>query len=293
MASGARSARAWARERYHGLLFAAQVLVSPPYAPPGHWTSPLASARDTEQALRPQPPVGAIDLHEAEQVALMKQLEPLWHGLPDQATAGWRYRSSDMFAPGDATVYYALLQHLRPARIVETGSGFTSALALDVRDRYLPDLELTFIEPHPERLYGLLRDADRSSATILPQPIQDVPLETYDQLRAGDILFVDTSHVAKTGSEVNWVFFNVLPRLVPGVIVHVHDTFWPFEYPRPWLEARMSWSELYLLRAFLMYNERFRVMLFTDWLWQLHPELFTTLRRDYDGGTGSLWLRVS
>ncbi len=89
------------------------------------------------------------------------------------------------------------------------------------------------------------------------------------------------------------MFFNVLPRLAAGVVVHVHDAFWPFEYPRPWLDARMSWSELYLLRAFLMYNERFSILLFNDWAWQQHPELFTALNHDYTGGTGSLWLRVT
>ena len=129
------------------------------------------------------------------------------------------------------------------------GSGFTSALALDVRDRFLPDLELTFIEPYPDRLYGLLGQKDRGLCEIIPAPVQDVPLEKFDQLSAGDILFVDTSHVAKTGSETNWVILNVLPRLAQGVIVHIHDIFWPFEYPRHWIEDARSWSEIYLVRA--------------------------------------------
>jgi hypothetical protein len=197
-----------------------------------------------------------------------------------------------MFAPRDATVYYAMLQHLRPRRIMEIGSGFTSALALDARERGLPDLELTFIEPYPDRLYDLLGERDRANCTIIPSPVQDVPIESFDQLGEGDILFVDNSHVAKTGSDVNWIMFNVMPRLADGVVVHIHDIHWPFEYIAEWLEDGRSWSEIYLVRAFLMFNGRCSVLLFNDWMWHHHPELWTTLNPKFRSGTSSLWLRM-
>jgi hypothetical protein len=268
-------------------------LRSPLYAEPGHYLSPIAGAKDVEQALRDQPPLAGLDLCREQQVALIQQLAECWHGLPDDPMPGWRYRSSAMFAPADATVYVAMLKHFRPQREIEVGSGFTSALALDTRDRFLPELKLTFIEPYPDRLHSLLREHDRDSCEIIPLAIQDVPLETFDALSSGDILFVDTSHVAKTGSDVNWIIFNVFPRLAHGVIVHIHDIFWPFEYPRQWVEDGRSWSEIYLLRAFLMYNSAFSILLFNDWMWHHHPELLTALDPAFAGATGSIWLRVN
>ncbi len=213
-----------------------------------------------------------------DQVALIRELAGLWEDVPDAPRIDWRYSSSNMFQPADATLYFALLRHLRPARLLEVGSGYTSALALDARDRHLPDLKTTFIEPYPDRLHRLLSDDDRKRAEIIAEPVQDVPLEIFDRLECGDVLFVDTNHFTKAGCEVNWMFFNVLPRLAAGVIVHIHDVFWPFEYPKRWVRQRRAYNELYLLRAFLMYNEEFRVKLFSNQMWKLHRELFTGIR---------------
>lgn len=227
-------------------------------------------------------------MREEEQLTLMSKLAEHWTGVPDEPIEGWRFRSSWFFGHGDACIYHALLRTLRPARVVEVGSGFTSALALDTRERYLPELQLTFIEPYPERLYGLLSQDDRRACEIIPQPVQDVPLEVFDRLEPGDILFCDTDHFVKAGSEVNWLIFNVLPRIAPGVVVHIHDVFWPFEYPKGWLEEARGYNELYLIRAWLMAKPEFSVILFNHWLWEEHRELFTDVRPSLPG---SLWLR--
>jgi hypothetical protein len=96
---------------------------------------------------------------------------------------------------------------------------------------------------------------------------QDVPLPEFSKLAAGDMLFIDSSHVAKTGSDVNFLVFEVLPILQPGVIVHVHDILWPFEYPQEWVvKLRWSWNEAYLLRAFLQFNTAFEIMLFNSYV---------------------------
>ena len=256
---------------------AAGQLISPLYIEPGHYLSPIAGPLDTERALRNQPECLGINLRADDQVSLMKELATYWEGLPEEPTSGWRYHTSVFFAPRDATVYFALLQHLRPKQVVEVGSGFTSALALDVKGRLLPDLKLTFIDPHPHRLYNLLGETDRSSCEIHAVPVQDLPLDFFDTLRSGDFLFLDTSHVSKQGSDVNWIVFNVLPRLSEGVIVHIHDIFWPLEYPKQWLSDHRSWSEIYLARSLLMFNTRFEILLFNDWMWRHHPEMWTTL----------------
>ena len=286
------------------LTAARHAFAEPPYSPVGAHTSPVPGERETEWAMIPQPPVMGIDLNEDSQVALMKELAPLWDEVPDAPREDWRFKGSWMFVPGDALVYYALLRKWKPARLVEVGSGFTSALALDCSDRHLPDLRMTFIEPYPDRLYGLLGDADRQRAEIHPKPVQDVPLEVFDQLEAGDILFVDTDHFTKAGCEVNWMAFNVFPRLPAGVHIHIHDMYWPFEYPIGWLAERRGYNELYFFRAFLMNNHAYRIHVMTNWVWQEHPELFpdwglggTSATKVSSqpgtppiGGPGSLWL---
>lgn len=286
------------------LRAAQHAFVSPPYSPVGSHTSPVPGKRETEWAMAPQPPVTGIALNEEAQLDLMRELVSLWEEVPDAPQEGWRFRASWMFAPPDAMVYYALLRKWKPSRLVEIGSGYTSALALDCSDRHLPDLRMTFIDPYPDRLYGLLTESDREKTAIHAKPVQEVPLELFDQLEPEDVLFVDTDHFTKAGCEVNWIAFNVFPRLPPGVHIHIHDMYWPFEYPIGWLKERRGYNEVYFFRAFLMDNPKFRIRLMNNWLWQEHPELFIGVRPDEMfpakglrqawtppvGGPGSLWI---
>src|SRR6185295_10158012 len=88
--------------------------------------------------------------------------------------------------------------------------------------------------------------------------LQRAPFELFEALGEGDVCFYDGSHVSRAGSDVNWFFFEVVPRLAPGVLVHVHDIFWPTDYPDQWIVARgQTWNEQYVLQAFLMYNRDF------------------------------------
>jgi hypothetical protein len=244
--------------------------------------------------LAPQPPVAGIALNEEAQVDLMRELAQLWDDVPDSPREGWRFSSSWMFVPADATVYYALLRKWKHSRLVEVGSGYTSALALDCSDRHLPDLRKTFIEPYPDRLFRLLNEHDRQQTEIYAKPVQEVPLEAFDQLEPGDILFVDTDHFTKAGCEVNWMAFNVFPRIPAGVHIHIHDMFWPFTYPTGWLNDRRGYNEAYFFRAFLMDNPNYRIRLMNNWVWQEHRELFTGLRPGEtsvtESGPGSLWV---
>ena len=132
---------------------------------------------------------------------------------------------------------YALLRRYCPKRIIEVGSGFSSALMMDSNDRFLDgSIRFTFIEPYPERLRSLLTEQDNGCMELLQTVVQNVPCEPFASLERNDILFIDSSHVAKIGSDVsNYLVFEILPRLKPGVVVHVHDVMWPFEYPKEWL----------------------------------------------------------
>ncbi|MBX3387667.1 MAG: class I SAM-dependent methyltransferase [Phycisphaeraceae bacterium] len=262
------------------------------FAQLGHYYSPDTSAADitrrADELFQPPPrDLPGIDLRTPDQLALLDLLAPLAREARfpterDTSPTGYRYWSrNDFFSLTDALVLTALMRHHRPRRIIEIGSGFSSAVMLDVRDRFLstPDAQpchLTFIEPYPaERLDGLLRPADRQSSRVLVNFVQQVPLATYDELDSGDFLFIDSSHVSKIGSDVNHLFFNVLPRLKPGVLVHVHDIFNGLEYPRHWLDEGRRWNEAYLLRAFLQFNSAFHVHLFPNFLGIHEHDRFT------------------
>jgi predicted O-methyltransferase YrrM len=194
-----------------------------------------------------------------------------------------------MYAGGDAALYSALLRHLRPPRVLEIGSGYSTAVALDTADQHLEGLDLACVDPNPERLLGALLPGDADRIGLERCLVQDLPLERYDELRAGDFLFIDSSHVVKPGSDVVWLVLQVLPRLAPGVLVHVHDIFWPFEYPDRWLQEGRDWTEGYLLNAFLSGNRDWEVVLFSSWLWAQHPEVLPQALRGL--APSSIWLR--
>ncbi len=259
----------------------------PPYVMPGHFYSPLTSEGDVARALTWSGAPG-VDMAEAAQLQLAAKLAPDM----SRPLAGPRYKAENsMYGSGDASVYRAMLRQFRPGRVVEVGSGFSTAVALDVADEGdgLPDLKITCIEPYPQRLLSLLGPADRDRVSIIRQPVQDVEVAAFKQLEPGDFLFIDSTHVVKAGSDVAWLFLHVLPLLNPGVIVHVHDLFWPFEYPAEWLRERRDWTEAYLVHAFLSGNAEWEILFFSSWLWRCHPELVPAHLATE--GPGALWLR--
>ena len=217
--------------------------------------------------------VPGFDLRADEQRALIDSMIPMWDEylptIPDR-----RFRpGNDLFALTEAAPYDAMLRLRRPKSIIEVGSGHSTMVALDARDAALPGLRITCIEPYPDRLLGLLRPGDREHIELRQEPVQDTPLTVFDALEPGDFLFVDSSHVSKPGSDVNWLLFEVVPRLPVGVMIHFHDIFWPFEYPTEWLDERRDWNETYLLRAFLTLNDHFAVRLFLNYIWKTMPDV--------------------
>lgn len=201
--------------------------------------------------------------------------------------------ANEFFCYGDAFVYQAMLRHLRPARVIEVGAGWSSAVLLDTDERFLGNsIACTFVEPYPERLLSLLRPADVARMRLLRKRLQDVPLAEFAALQANDVLFVDSSHVAKTGSDVLHALFAVLPVLRAGVHVHVHDVHVNFEYPESWVREGRSWNEAYFLRAFLMHNRDWEIVLHGPTLAEYAPEqLLPRMPRVAENVGGSLWLR--
>jgi len=164
-----------------------------------------------------------------------------------------------MFGFSDAFVLWSFLREFRPKQVIEVGSGYSSALMLDTAPALLPETTFTFIDPYSQTIRAVLQKHGDTGKHIVEQ-VQDIPLEFFGKLDAGDILFLDTSHAVKIGSDVSYLLFQVLPALKPGVIVHLHDIFWPWEYPEDFVMAGRTYNEVYFVRAFLQYNSAFEIL---------------------------------
>jgi predicted O-methyltransferase YrrM len=269
--------------------------------PRGHFYSPLPDLEwvrsNAVKLFRKDVDIGnSVDLRRLSQESLLRELASYYSdfNFPAEPASGVRYYFKNaMFGMGSAFSLYAMFRHFQPKRIVEVGSGFTSALMLDVSERYLQrQVALTFIEPYPERLRSLLRPDDDQRCRIHEKSVQEVPYSVFEELGPNDILFVDSSHVSKIGSDVNFLIFEILPRLKPGVIIHFHDIYWPFEYPDAWIYEGRSWNEAYTLRAFLQYNEHFEILQFNDFLAFRFREFYRQhLPAILEDPGSSLWLR--
>jgi hypothetical protein len=152
-----------------------------------------------------------------------------------------------LYQAGDAEVLYALLRHLRPQRIVEVGCGHSTLVSAAACARNGSG-ELVAVDPEPR----VDPSGTPGLARIERADCRDVPLELYLRLGPGDVLFVDTWHVVKLGAEVPWIVLDLLPRLAPGVWVHFHDVFLPYEYPRYMFTTAGYLNEQPLLEAFLL-----------------------------------------
>jgi hypothetical protein len=267
---------------------------------PGHFYSPIPNLDEIRQreaqiyAISPEAP--GVDLNVAVQFALLHELAPFHAEQPFRTDRqpGLRYFfDNPNFATGDAVAYYSLLRHLRPRRVVEVGSGYSSCLLLDTVDRFLGGtVDCTFIEPDAALLLSLIGEHDQSRIELVELPVQDVSLSVFEQLENRDVLFVDSSHVAKVGSDVNHLFFHVLPKLAPGVVVHLHDIQYPFEYPKEWIYEGRAWNEAYVARTFLQFNDRFEILLYPSYLARFHRDALELALPLCAAAPGSsLWLR--
>jgi hypothetical protein len=254
-----------------------------PFAPPGHYYSPIPSMEDINEFGRrvtTVEPLPGIDVNEEEQLTLLEELAKFYPSMPftDAGSPGLRYRfDNPSYSYADAIFLYTMLRYLRPRRLIEVGSGYTSALTLDTSDRFLESqVECCFIDPNSDLLSSLTTDHDRLRYRVIQSRLQDVDLGLFDILEPRDILFIDSTHVSKVNSDVNRLFFGILPRLAPGTMVHIHDVFPGFEYPLDWLRQGRAWNEQYVLRAFLQFNTRYRIRLFGSYMILRHTDWFRT-----------------
>lgn len=167
---------------------------------------------------------------------------------------------ADGYGPMEAQFLHAFVATRKPRRVVQVGAGVTTAVILAAAKHHKIDVDVTAVDPFPTPL--LERLASEGSITLLRSPAQTVDMETFTALEAGDLLLIDSTHTVKVGSEVNRMILDVLPRLQPGVVVHVHDIMFPYDYQPDTLDGRLFfWDESTLLHAFLIGNEHASILL--------------------------------
>jgi predicted O-methyltransferase YrrM len=238
-----------------------------------------------------------IDLQTKKQLQLLSQFRyadelqrfPL-NGNPKDGF----YYSNRMFGPADAEILYSMIRHVKPRRVIEIGSGYSTLLAKAALDRNGAegfDSEHICIEPFPPSWLEKVQ-----ITRLVQKPVEVIDAAFFEQLRANDILFIDSSHVLRIGGDVWFEYLEVLPRLLPGVLVQVHDIFLPFEYPVSWVrEKRWFWTEQHLLQAFLAFNSAFEVVLALSYLNAHHREELAAAapvyKEDSSCRPGSFWMR--
>jgi predicted O-methyltransferase YrrM len=240
---------------------------------PGEFYSPvvdaLAVTSEPERSrIWPEPPADppGLDPREREQLALLEAIAQ--HPLPtDWSGPGPFDAENDQFPIQDAALLYGLVHHLRPRRFIEVGSGWSTTVTRRAIADAALDVTLTCIEPYPR---PFVRAFDGVELRV--EKVEHTPAQVFEQLEAGDVLFIDSSHVAKTGSDVVHLVLQVLPKLATGVVVHVHDIFLPEDYPIGWVQTGFGWNEQYIVHAFLLGHERARVLAMNHWLSVRHPE---------------------
>ena len=270
---------------------------------PNYFYSPVPDTRTLPDELwTRQGELPGVDLREQAQVALLTELAAAYseefNALPRHpGPAPGFYLHNPRFGAVDAEIAYALVRQAKPRQVVEVGSGFSTLLlleALRANERDGHPGRLTACEPYPDGLVRAAAAAD-PRLELRPVPVQAVPLEVFTGLGRGDVLFIDSTHVCKIGSDVQYEILEVLPRLRPGVLVHLHDIFLPQEYPKDWvLRLHRFWNEQYLLQAFLAFNHGYEVVWGSSLMHLRHPDLLREAIASYDPDSqhpGSFWLR--
>ncbi len=284
-----------------------QLMEKPPFVPGGHFYSPIPSLKEVEAKKEKlfeinTKNIPSVNLNEAEQLQNFELLKKHYKELPfgPYKTGETRYYYENSYLSyADGIILYSMIREFKPRKIIEIGSGYSSCLILDTNEIFFDNsISCTFVEPYPERFLSLVKDEDVKA--LNRNNLQDIPLKEFELLSENDILFIDSTHVSKINSDVNYIFFNILPALKKGVIIHFHDIFYPFEYPKAWVYQGRAWNEAYVLRAFLEYNSAFKIIFFNTFLKHFHEEMFL---RDMPlflkdgpptgtrGGNSSIWLQ--
>lgn len=269
--------------------------------PAGHYYSSVVSLEEIKERQNEiwkeniSSSIEGIDLNTKNQIDLLKDLSNYYSDLPftETKTENRRYHYfNSYYSYTDAIILFLMIRHFKPEQIIEIGSGYSSALMIDTNILFFNErINLKFVEPYPDqRLNPMLEDLTNQNYEVIAEEVQKVEPERFKSLKTGDILFIDSSHVIKTGSDVNYILFEILPILQTGVLIHFHDIHFPFEYPKDWVFNGFGWNEAYFIKAFLMYNKQYEIILFSDYIQKHQKDAFSDMPLTNKDKGSSLWL---
>jgi predicted O-methyltransferase YrrM len=269
---------------------------------PVHFYQPVPDTRELPENLwQRRSELAGINMNEHRQLSLLDQFAANYAAeyrqfpLDRPNIAHQYFVNNGAFESVDGEILYCMIRHFKPKRIFEVGSGNSTYLAAQAVQRNVAEghsCELVAFEPYPNEV---LRAGFSGLTRLETIKAQEIALEEFQALGAGDILFIDSSHVLKIGSDVQYLYLEVLPRLRPGVFIHVHDIHLPAEYQRSWvMDRHIFWNEQYLLQAFLIANLEFEVQWAASYMHLRHPDRLEAAFSSYNRATrwpGSFWMR--
>lgn len=230
-----------------------------------------------------------LDYIESQLSAAIAEFSPPRHPVGNRFEY---FLDNGLYQGGDADLLYAIVRSHRPSRVIELGAGFSTLVTAAACRANCADghtTEFISYDPYATPPAGGLDGLSELRAV----PAEAVPIEQFESLEANDILFIDSSHVVRVGGDVNRLLLDVIPRLQSGVLIHVHDIFLPWEYPREWIANGWYWSEQHLLHALLIGNRELEVLVGAYGLWRAHEQRLRALIPNLDPAHPpmSFWMR--
>jgi len=274
---------------------------------PVHFYSPVPDLQDLERrnVWDYKSSLVGIDLHPQGQIEFLLRLgqefghECNWPENP-QADSYQFYTENGTFSFGCAASTHCLIRHFKPRHVIEVGSGNSSVVISNALIRNSKDseekIEYVVIDPYPQ---PLIKKGLPGMTELIKERVELLDMSFFDKLGKNDVLFIDSGHTVRIGSDVNYLILEVLPRLSPEVIIHFHDIGLPYEYPKVYAtnpQFRVFWTEAYLLQGFLCYNNAFEILLSMNYLMTDQQAVFRTAFPLYDplrhrASSGSFWVR--
>ena len=271
---------------------------------PNHYYSPIPDVSQMEATNEKKTEMIGVDMRENAQLYFLDNVcapyKEEYLRFSDKKTKLYHefHFNNGVFERVDAEVLHCMIRYKKPKRMIEIGSGYStliSAAACEMnkkKDGVICDF--TAIEPFPNELF---KNSLPGLSRLIRKPLQDMDMNLFKTLKEGDILFIDSSHVLKTGSDVQLICLEIIPRLAPGVIIHIHDIFLPAEYPEKWIkEEHVFWNEQYFLQAFLSFNDSFEIVWAGSFMHHKYPKKLSKYFPGYSSKNclpGSFWMKRS
>lgn len=252
------------------------------------FSSPIPIVRDISDDVFSEEENQSIDWNKENQILLLKKLKKYVPEFQEIVNDRKFDMSNPFFGWHDAPIYYTMIRLFRPKQIIEVGGGFSTKIAY-LASQKNHSTSIKVIDPF---LSKDIKNNFSEFVKLIEKPVQNVPVHFFKDLNQNDILFIDSTHVSKIGSDVNFLFLKILPILKPGVIIHIHDIFLPNSFPKDWIKNKLIfWNEQFLLHAFLIGNKDFEILISNAFLQKYH---YNDLKDFYDShiiGGASFWMR--